>query len=563
MPAKSVAQRKFMGMVRATQKGEMKNPSPELKRAAGDMSAKAVNKFAKTKEKNLPQKVEEAYAVQAMTVVPGGADHSNTRQGSIGKKKKKEEIKEFVGAAAAGTAGALTAKKGNRVKKAVGSGAGYAVGSTVGRKVGGAVGQAVGSGTVPIVGGAIGKQVGKAIGHGVGGAAGAIAGGKLATKIGKKKEKKETNEEMQLEKFSAITKKRINKMAADKKVGKGEKIGSVVGGIGGALALGAVDGPLPVGDVVGGVVGSKIGGKIGKQFDKKKVKKEEYMDEAKYEAGASTYGKASIRNKRKFGKGGNAAPPEERGEMIAKRREEHKASRGVKKEEIEMTRKAYNKLHRDFKSDDPKKPRTTKYVPGKGTVSMPVKFVDEAAYTGPDKKDRAVIKKMDNKKFAAKLADYEKNMDPKKRQALKDKATKGMKFVHEEGAPTMSTGSNASAAGFSSDADENGPTAGMDQPLGGTAKLKGKGPKLTKKKAKCKKSPDGINKICESTEARYLSFLVQMDDVEFIFQGKSPADVKIRLRKIYRPERLKGIKITRMLPAQVMHYYWEKRQAAM
>ena len=170
---------------------------------------------------------------------------------------------------------------------------------------------------------------------------------------------------------------------------------------------------------------------------------------------------------------------------------------------------------------------------------------------------------MDNKKFAAKLADYEKNMDPKKRQALKDKATKGMKFVHEEGAPTMSTGSNASAAGFSSDADENGPTAGMDQPLGGTAKLKGKGPKLTKKKAKCKKSPDGINKVCESTEARYLSFLVQMDDVEFIFQGKSPADVKIRLRKIYRPERLKGIKITRMLPAQVMHYYWEKRQAAM
>ena len=420
MPAKSVAQRKFMGMVRATQKGEMKNPSPELKRAAGDMSAKAVNKFAKTKEKNLPQKVEEekkncgcgkdpcitygpkknahkmpdgtimpgkthkeAYAVQAMTVVPGGADHSNTRQGSIGKKKKKEEIKEFVGTAAAGTAGALTAKKGNRVKKAVGSGAGYAVGSTVGRKVGGAVGQAVGSGTVPIVGGAIGKQVGKAIGHGVGGAAGAIAGGKLATKIGKKKEKKETNEE--------------------------------------------IDRP----------------------------------------------------------------------------------------------------------------------------------------YTGPDKKDRAVIKKMDNRKFAAKLADYEKNMDPKKRQALKDKATKGMKFVHEEGAPTMSTGSNASAAGFSSDADENGPTAGMDQPLGGTAKLKGKGPKLTKKKVKCKKSPDGINKVCESTEARYLSFLVQMDDVEFIFQGKSPADVKIRLRKIYRPERLKGIKITRMLPAQVMHYYWEKRQAAM
>ena len=56
---------------------------------------------------------------------------------------------------------------------------------------------------------------------------------------------------------------------------------------------------------------------------------------------------------------------------------------------------------------------------------------NEASYTGPDKKDRAVIKKMDNPSYAKKLADYEKNMDPKKRQALKDKATKGMKFTHE------------------------------------------------------------------------------------------------------------------------------------
>ena len=56
---------------------------------------------------------------------------------------------------------------------------------------------------------------------------------------------------------------------------------------------------------------------------------------------------------------------------------------------------------------------------------------NEASYTGPDKKDRALIKKMDNPSYAKKLADYEKNMDPKNRQALKDKATKGMKFTHE------------------------------------------------------------------------------------------------------------------------------------
>ena len=53
-------------------------------------------------------------------------------------------------------------------------------------------------------------------------------------------------------------------------------------------------------------------------------------------------------------------------------------------------------------------------------------------YTGPDKKDRKLIKKMDNPSYLKKFKDYEKNMDPKKRQALKDKATKGMKFTHEE-----------------------------------------------------------------------------------------------------------------------------------
>ena len=61
MPAKSVAQRRFMGMVRATQKGEMKNPSPEVRDAAKDMSVKAVREFAKTKEKNLPVKTEATY----------------------------------------------------------------------------------------------------------------------------------------------------------------------------------------------------------------------------------------------------------------------------------------------------------------------------------------------------------------------------------------------------------------------------------------------------------------------------------------------------------------------
>jgi len=76
-----------------------------------------------------------------------------------------------------------------------------------------------------------------------------------------------------------------------------------------------------------------------KERAKAGVTKEDVIPEAKYEAGASTYGKASIRNKRRFGtKGENPDPltgkkitkDATRGELIAKRREEHKAKRGIK-----------------------------------------------------------------------------------------------------------------------------------------------------------------------------------------------------------------------------------------
>jgi len=59
------------------------------------------------------------------------------------------------------------------------------------------------------------------------------------------------------------------------------------------------------------------------------------VKEAKEEAGRSDYGKASVRNKRKFGKEGEPAifdASGERGKMIDKRREEHKAKRGVKED---------------------------------------------------------------------------------------------------------------------------------------------------------------------------------------------------------------------------------------
>ena len=56
--AVSKAQQRFMGMVRAEQKGEMKNASPEVKEAAASMKAKDVKKYAETKHDGLPEKKE-------------------------------------------------------------------------------------------------------------------------------------------------------------------------------------------------------------------------------------------------------------------------------------------------------------------------------------------------------------------------------------------------------------------------------------------------------------------------------------------------------------------------
>ena len=69
------------------------------------------------------------------------------------------------------------------------------------------------------------------------------------------------------------------------------------------------------------------------------------MVEAKYERGASDYGKMSIRNKRAVGYGGNAAPPEERRKAHAERMKKHKGM-------TEATRYA-KETGKSFKSGKP------------------------------------------------------------------------------------------------------------------------------------------------------------------------------------------------------------------
>jgi len=59
--AKSKKQQKFMGMVRAIQKGELdpKKVSPEMRKVAKNMKPSDVKDFAKTKHEGLPEKVDE------------------------------------------------------------------------------------------------------------------------------------------------------------------------------------------------------------------------------------------------------------------------------------------------------------------------------------------------------------------------------------------------------------------------------------------------------------------------------------------------------------------------
>lgn len=112
------------------------------------------------------------------------------------------------------------------------------------------------------------------------------------------------------------------------------------------------------------------------------VETEGYVGEAKVDEKTPEHKRATVRDKRY----GNPHGSLELGGGIRKdRRADHEARRGVKKEEaldevIKMSRAEYKKIHKDFKSDDPKKPRTTKYEPGKGTVSHPVQFTDSYNY---------------------------------------------------------------------------------------------------------------------------------------------------------------------------------------
>ena len=169
-----------------------------------------------------------------------------------------------------------------------------------------------------------------------------------------------------------------------------------------------------------------------------------------------------------------------------------------------------------------------------------------------------------------------------------------------EDAPTMSAGNG----GFSGSAAATGPVAGFD-PLLGSKKVKRRkyGTKKDVKEAKVdKKLPDhkratardkrygnphgshelggGIRKdrradhesrrgVKEGREERsgkdnYLPFKICYDDAEpYVLYGRSVAEIKIQLRKIYRPENHKKIYVKRLYPNEVIKLYYDLRQKAL
>ena len=169
MPAVSKKQQRFFGMVRAAQKGEMKNPSSEILDVADDISVKDAKKFAKTKHKGLPEK---KMSEENLNELVGGAG-TLVRQGiKVGGKKGGRAVQQGQSAAIKAGQGAKAKVAQGNQSKMVGSGKWEKRGAIAGGLAGGIAG-GIADGPLP-----------------VGDIVGSIAGSKLGGKIGRQLDKR-------------------------------------------------------------------------------------------------------------------------------------------------------------------------------------------------------------------------------------------------------------------------------------------------------------------------------------------------------------------------------------
>tara|TARA_R100000152_G_C6724671_1_gene150113 strand:+ start:516 stop:902 length:387 start_codon:yes stop_codon:yes gene_type:complete len=99
LPAVSKAQQRFFGMVRAAQKGEMKNPSSEILDVADDISVKDAKKFAKTKHKGLPEKKKMEEQQKIKEEFSSYKDFMKSVQAAKERKAKKQQTRKVKDAA--------------------------------------------------------------------------------------------------------------------------------------------------------------------------------------------------------------------------------------------------------------------------------------------------------------------------------------------------------------------------------------------------------------------------------------------------------------------------------
>jgi len=302
MPAVSKKQQRFFGMVRQAQKeGQAKAASPEVARVASSIKKSDAKDFASTKHKGLPEKKkmnEEGHDHWRDNILMKGGDHRSKETKNRSYTPSKPMKGKTAAQKAAKGKSALDIVKAN-IRKQYGKGA--IMGEDVNcddRKAMAAQHKAVHN-----------KKKDE-------------TGGMPATVTAKNRRgQMQGVDEQSLNELGPNTMrnyiigatKDVAKRASDPESRSGPKY---------AKKMSRMDGVMKAGDKL---AKKASGDKMGRSY------KEEVIPEGTQESGRSNYGKASVRNMRRFGYGGNNTTKENRrGEAISKRETEHKASRGVK-----------------------------------------------------------------------------------------------------------------------------------------------------------------------------------------------------------------------------------------
>ena len=418
----SKKQQRLFGMVRAAQKGEMENPSPEVAKIASTVSKSDVKKMASTKHTGLPlRKIKEEIIRARMegpqkglgaALCPTCGQMGCTKDHEAEKEEEVKEAKQELIDPPADPKGVNSEGKpcGNKDPKNPKRAKG---GTHIAEKIGGA-GTPVRQGIK--VGG---KKGGRAVQKGT---TAATAAGKDAV---------------------------ASASQGGEGAGKGEQIGAAIGGTLGTVTGVFADTPAsPVADIALGYAGAKVGGEIGKKFDGKKEVKPLKRYDAKEgvsftsfmleaDIGAVTgrdYEKAREKNKAK--KVNPKTGMKLRKSNVRTRKKTQAEADAIKARPPEPTPKRKIRLKKPSeltrvtgaskpapKKETPKAkaaPAPKKTPVTKATVTKP-----EPKKTAPKKKPAAMKKAVERKKEVIKQP--EKKTETKSRPSFKDFVAKGRK----------------------------------------------------------------------------------------------------------------------------------------